>query len=130
MLLQPKHSFGHDHISTYLLKRLNLQLCHPISHLINKSLESGIVPDSLKIAKVIPIYKSKEKNELKNYRPISLLPAISKLYEKIVYKRLYDYMQDKLYTRQYGFRQKHSTIDAITEFYTDTLKAFENKINT
>ena len=128
-LLKPKKSAGNDHISSWLLKKLNYHISYPLCYLINKSFEHGIVPDGLKIAKVIPIYKSKEKDLFKNYRPISLLPSISKIFEKIAYKRLYNFMRPFLYKSQYGFRTDHSTINAITELHTDVLEAFDyNKI--
>ena len=69
----------------------------------------------MKRAKVIPIYKSSSQNELKNYRPISLLPAFSKLIEKIMFKKVMSYLDSKniLYKHQYGFRAKHSTIHPV-----------------
>jgi len=89
-----------------------------IAFIINKSLATGVVPDILKIAKVIPIYKSKDSQHCANYKPISLLPVISKLLGKVVHKRLYSFMhmQNIFFPSQYGFRPKHSTINAITEF--------------
>ena len=74
------------------------------------------VPDKLKVAKTTPILKSGEKTVLNNYRPISLLPAFSKLFEKVIYKQLLWSFIDKFsitYGHQYGFRQRHSTIHQI-----------------
>jgi retron-type reverse transcriptase len=72
----------------------------------------------MKIAKVIPIYKASDPSLLKNYRPISLLPAFSKLLEKIMYDKLMSFLVSKniLYKHQYGFRSKHSTIHPILHF--------------
>ena len=70
-------------------------LSHPISLLINKSLSTGIVPNSMKLAKVIPIYKSKDSKLFSNYRPISLLPTLSKLLEKVVHRRVYQFLKNK-----------------------------------
>ena len=72
----------------------------------------------MKIAKNIPIYKSGEKDIFNNYRPISLLPALSKIMEKIVANRLVNYFNrcDLFYKHQYGFRKKHSTIHPIIHF--------------
>ena len=83
MLMAPTHaheiiknSSGHDNISSSFFKDLKHELSQPLTILIiNKSLQNGTVPDPLKLAKVIPIYKSKNKELLNNYRPISLLPA-------------------------------------------------------
>ena len=71
----------------------------------------GIVPKSLKIAKVIPIYKIAEKDQLKNFRPVSLLPAFSKIFEKVMYNKITEYFNHKnmFYKHQYGFRSKHAT---------------------
>ena len=86
--LNTKHSSGHDGFSTYMLKKLNIPLSESLTYIINCSLKSGIFPDKIKLAKIIPIYKKDDKSHLGNYRPISLLPAISKLLEKVAYKQL------------------------------------------
>ena len=92
------------------------------------SLERGIVPNAMKLAKVIPIYKGKCKESFTNYRPISLLSNISKILEKVVYKRLLSFLTrcGILYNSQYGFRPNCSTIDAITEFTANVIPALDN----
>ncbi len=77
--LKPKLSAGPDEISSKLLKETIEYIKYPLTHIINRSLLTGIVPNQLKIAKVIPIYKASDPTEFKNYRPISLLPAFSKI---------------------------------------------------
>jgi hypothetical protein len=126
--LKNKKSCGHDNMSSSFFKDISNQVSLPISILINKSLELGIVPEVMKIAKVIPIYKSKEHDQFSNYRPISLLPTLSKILERVLHKRLYCFLDANqiLYPSQYGFRSKHSTIDALTEFVHHTLSSFEN----
>ena len=86
--------------------------------IINQSLCTGIVPHSLKIAKITPIYKKDDIHITDNYRPISLLPIISKVLEKVVFLQLYDYFDKNnlLYDSQYGFRKLHSTELASLEF--------------
>ena len=111
--LKPKLSQGYDGISTKLLKETISYILQPITHIINRSFDTGIVPQDLKIAKVIPIYKSSDQSLLKNYRPVSLLPAISKIVEKIMYKKLLSFLEPILFKHQYGFRPKHSTIHPI-----------------
>ena len=76
--LKPKISCGHVDISTKLVNETIAYIIEPLTHIINLSLKTGIFPDKLKIAKVIPIHKSSDTDQLKNYRPISLLPAFSK----------------------------------------------------
>ncbi len=113
--LKPKSSFGHDNISNKLLKDTIGNVLEPITHIINQSLLKGIVPEEMKVAKVIPIHKSSDPTIMKNYRPVSLLPAFSKLLEKIVYNKLLTFLNinNVLYKHQYGFRAKHSTIHPI-----------------
>ena len=83
--------------------------------IVNKSLVRGVFPDLFKIAKVIPLPKTGDSNLLNNYRPISILPLLSKVFEKVVHKQLYRYFESrKIITNcQYGFRNSKSTIQAI-----------------
>ena len=75
-----------------LLKNICESCCVPIAMTVNLSLEQGIVPDGMKLAKVIPVYKAKSRDTFTNYRPISLLSNISKILEKVVHKRLYSFI--------------------------------------
>ena len=100
--------------------------------MINNSLVNGVVPESLKTAMVIPIYKAKEHQLLTNYRPISLLPVLSKVLEKVVYAKVSKFLEINaiLCPSQYGFRKRHSTIHGVVEFIQHTVKAYDNKLNT
>ena len=115
--LKTKTSSGHDEISTVLLKRISSSLSGLLSLMINQSLLTGIFPDRLKIAKVLPLYKKDNPYIFDNYRPISLLPSISKVFEKVVFKQVYEYFHSNnlLYKSQYGFRADHSTEFASLE---------------
>ena len=125
--LKNKNSCGYDGISNILLKGISNEVKSPLTIVFNKSLEEGIFPDSMKTAEIIPIYKGKDKQLLTNYRPISLLPVLSKVLEKIIYKRLYAFLikENILFESQYGFRQGRSTIQALTEFIGNIIKGFE-----
>ena len=131
MSLKSKKSSGPDEINSILLKNIAKNISKPVSSLINKSLAEGHVPEILKIAKVVPIYKSKDKEQFSNYRPISLLPVISKVLEKIMHKRLYNFMcsQGSICNHQYGFRPKHSTSHAVTELVQYINNSFDNNEN-
>ena len=124
-----KKSTGHDNISSIILKSVAPSISWPLMIAINKSIESGIVPKFFKIAKVIPIYKAKDHREFTNYRPISLLPVISKLLEKVIHKRVYTFLtqSDILYSSQYGFRHNHSTENAISQLTAAIINGFEKK---
>ena len=130
--LKPKNSSGHDKINANLLKTLKPVITLPICLIINKSIETGTVPNNMKVAKIIPIYKSKAKTDLGNYRPISLLPSTSKILEKVVHHRLYAYCEkrDILFENQFGFRPKHSTTDAIAKLCAHITNSHAEKLTT
>ena len=128
-LLKPKTSCGHDDISPKILKKLYNGIILPCVHIINLSLSTGIIPDDMKLAKVVPIYKSNGSTEImKNYRPVSLLPVLSKVLERIVYNRLFDYLikHEILHTSQYGFQPNLSTELAILELQDRITKILNN----
>ncbi len=92
--LKNKKSSGHHGISNVLLKEIGYCLLSQITDLINKSIELGQVPDVLKVAKVLPLYKSKESNKFTNYRPISLMNSLSIILERVVHFILYSFLQE------------------------------------
>ena len=130
--LANKSSSGHDNLTNTLLKQLQVSICEPLSIIFNKSLESGEFPQEMKKADVIPLYKTKEKYLVMNYRPISLLLTISKVLEKIVYKRTYRFLNDtkQFYQSQYGFRSGHSCESAICELVGTIAKNQEEGLHT
>ena len=97
---------------------------------INLSLIQGIVPDDLKSARVVPIFKKNEKTEVGKYRPVSILRIISKIFERVVYDQLETYLDERklLYDLQSGFRPKYST-DTCLIHLTDFLKFQMDKGN-
>ena len=86
--MKPSHCCGHDNISSNTLKLIAIELSPSLTLIINQSLSTGIFPDSLKSAKVIPIYKKNEKIIMSNYRPISILPVLSKIIESVMHSQL------------------------------------------
>lgn len=123
--LKIKQSSGHDNISTKLLQRSFHAILQPLTHIINRSFTTGIVPSQLKQAKVIPIYKSADPTLSQNYRPISLLPAISKIFERIMCDRVTNFLNQHnlFYNNQYGFRKSHSTIHPVLQLLTQCADA-------
>ena len=128
--LKPKNSSGIDNISSKQLMQLAPTIHPVITLMINQSMITGIFPDQLKIAIVTPIYKGKNSDPhwFNNYRPISLLPTISKIVEKVIHKQLYNYMNHGklLKNSQYGFRENHSTEYAAMEFVDNTSKIMDD----
>ena len=122
--LPNKTSSDHDSVSNNLMKKLSPSILEPLAIIFNKSLETGVFPEQMKMADVVPLYKSKSEYECTNYRPISLLLTISKLLEKLMYKRTYYFLgqTDQLYQSQYGFRKSHSCETAIMELASSIIK--------
>ena len=119
-----KNSHGHDEISIKLVKESIIPISNPFAHIINQSMKNGIVPINMKLAKVFPIFKSGDKHQFNNYRPISILPAFSKILENIIAIKLIKYLESEhlLYKHQYGFRPNHSTIHPIIHLLSDIAK--------
>lgn len=113
-------SCGWDGIPSKLYKLALDFLVVPITYICNLCLEQGVFPTDLKKSIVTPIFKSGNKDNVNNYRPISLLPTLSKIFEKIINSRLLNFLErhNLLSTNQYGFRAKKSTTDAINKLVT------------
>jgi hypothetical protein len=108
-------SAGHDGIQAKALKNTYSLYLQPLTHVLNLSLTQGFVPDCMKVARVIPLYKSGDAMQLSNYRPVSILPVFSKLLERLMYNRLISFINRHkiLYKYQFGFRSNHSTNMAL-----------------
>ena len=109
--LKNKISSGIDGILNQILKIAKAELLRPITFLINQMIHTGTYPQQLKIAKLTPIFKANDKEQFSNYRPILLLPSISKIFESVIYQQLTKYLLENklLSSQQYGFRANHST---------------------
>ena len=100
-----------------------------MSVLFNLSFSSGIFPDKLKIAKILPVFKKGSKLECSNYRPISLLSNLDKVIEKLMRKRLMEFLNEQkiIYCKQYGFRKGFSTAHAKINLIDNIESAIDNK---
>ena len=119
---------GVDGLTGHILKLLASVIVRPLVHLTNLCLQEGKFPENLKNALVIPIYKSGDKTLPQNYRPISLISNISKIIERVLHKRIYDFLEsEKLISKtQFGFRKGHSTEHAVIYFMDYVTKHLEN----
>ena len=126
--MKSKNSSGNDEISNRLLKSVKSEISKPLTIIINQSLETGISPDALKVANVKPLFKKSDNCCLNNYRPISLLPTISKIFERVMYTQLYSYfnVNNLLSEQHYGFRSQHSTEVACVKLVDYILKEMDN----
>ena len=126
--LNRKKADGLDKIPNCLLKDAATVIAPPLAFIINMSLKSGIVPSEFKCGKVIPVYKSGPQNNIDNYRPITILPTISKILEKCVHSQLMMYLETNkfLSINQFGFRSKRST-ELATTLFTDNIRKAMDK---
>ena len=126
--LKSKNSSGKDGISNKLLKSIKGEISKSLTIIINQCLETGIFPDALKVAKVKPLHKKGD--SFNNYRPISLLPTISKIFERVMFSQLYSYfnINNLLSEQQYGFRSQHSTELACVKLADYIIKEMNSEL--
>ena len=119
--LSPNKANGLDNISCRLLKEADPLIAASLACIINKTIDTGLFPSQWKMAKVFPLYKKNDRTEAQNYRPIPVLPAISKICERVVYDQLYHYLNSNslLSKNQSGFRSLHSTVTALLHLTND-----------
>jgi hypothetical protein len=127
--LQVKKTLDVNGMSTHLLSKFALCLSTPLKHVITLSFNNGIVPSQLKVAKVIPIFKSGDKRLVENYRPISLLNVFSKVFEKVVHNRLSSFLNlnNLISPCQFGFRKSHATVHPLSLFVNSIGRALNDK---
>ena len=114
---------GIDLVPNNLLKVASPVISPHLSEIFNQCIEYGIFADDLKIGKVVPIFKSGKRDDPGNYRPISILSAFARIFEKLLYKQLHKYFEDNniLGDKQWGFRPIHSTIHALQKSISNRL---------
>ena len=128
-----KKATGPDEISPHLLKKCASELAKPLMRIFRDCVQTQTWPDLWKSARVTPVHKKNEKCKPKNYRPVSLLSVISKIFEKIIAKQLMEHLDQHylLSNRQFGFRKNRSTADLLTllsKKWNDTLDAGRNTL--
>ena len=126
--LRTSNSKDYYDLSNSLIKEVKYEIIKPLTYVLNLCINEGIFPDILKISKVIPIHKNGETANLCNYRPISLVPIFSKIFETILKEQLYQYFNvNGLFADyQYGFRTGRSTMDAVKSLIEILYQTFEN----
>ena len=121
---------GHDGISVATVKKLCPKLVPLLVHLITVIFATGVYPEKFKIAIVCPIFKGGSKSCVDNYRPISILPVLNRVIERVIYRRLFDYFDRHLkliYNLQFGFRPKSGTENAVVELTDLMMRAIDKK---
>ena len=122
---------GPSSIPVSIFKILKGTLSEPLQMIFNASFLTGIVPERIKLARVIPVFKKGSQVSLSNYRPISLLSIFNKLLEKLVLSRLSNYLEKRelIYSKQFGFRSHHLTVHAVLSIIDKVQKAVEDRLS-
>ena len=120
---------GPNSIPKNILKNNIVNLSEPLEMILNMSLSEGVFPKLMKLANVCPIFKKSDKNKCENYRPISLLSNLSKIFERVMHTRLYDFLDDSnvFYELQFGFLKQYSTNHALLSIVEDIRSNLDNK---
>lgn len=116
--LKNTHTTGYDDISTKIIKIVATLISGVLSHTLNLCIQQGVFPKKLKVTIIKPLYKKKERNNMAHYRPIAKIPVFSKIFEKIIHKSLYSFLEryHLLKDNQVGFRKNKSINLAIYNF--------------
>jgi len=119
---------GIDNISARMLKLAGPIIAPSIAKLINCSFDTSVFPQRWKTAKVTPLFKGGDAESVNNYRPISVLPVLSKVIDRHVHDSLYSYLLDNslIYSKQSGFRKRHSTETALIGIIDELLFNLDN----
>ena len=128
-ILDTSKSTGCDEISPKLVHKAGDSIVSPLTRLFNLCLHKNKIPSLWKKANVIPIHKKDEKDVLNNYRPISILPVLSKIFERVIFKHVYNFFHEhKLFSiHQSGFRPNDSTVNQLAYLYHTFSQALDNK---
>ena len=128
--LETSKATGPNSIPTEIFKLIKNEVSLPLSKIINDSFSSGIHPEKLKIVNVIPVFKKGSRLQVSNYRPISLLSNINKIFEKVMHRRMTEFLEfhKKIYIRQFGFRSKHSTTHALIDITNKIKEALDKNL--
>lgn len=123
-----KHCSGYDEVPLSLIKSCSDELKTVISYIVNNSFKFGIFPDQLKYSLIKPIFKKGNKNAVENYRPISLLPSFSRIFEKAMSARLLEFcIRNRIFSEsQHGYLGGRSPITAIFQFTHEIIKILED----
>ena len=127
MGLKNTKSVGLDDLDVHTIKLIIDDILPSLTHIINLSLDSSVFPDLWKSAKIIPLLKKGDPLSAKNYRPVALLPILSKILEKVVFKQIVNYMETNklIHPSHHGSRAKHNTCTAVLEMYSTWVDSFE-----
>ena len=126
--LDPNNAHGHDKISIRMIQIFSTSICKPLRLIFNYCIDNGICPCEWKKANVVPIHKKSDKQILKNYRPVSLLLICSKIFERLLYNKMFGFFLDKdlISANQSGFKPGDSCINQLLSITHNIYKSFDD----
>ena len=129
LALDSQKGMGWDGVSPRVIKGVAKELSGSLSRLYNSCMREGFYPDSFKVARVVPVFKAEDPTEFSNYRPVSVLPVLSQIFERVIRNRIVNFLDanEVLIPEQFGFRPGHSTAMAVLEMVEKIRKAWSNK---
>lgn len=127
--LKNSNSLDCYNLSNNILKKIIPAIVHPLTIVINSLLSDGHFPEQLKLSRICPIFKKGDRDKPESYRPISIVPILSKVIEIVVFEQIYEFLENNnlFSTSQFGFRSGRSTLDAIDTLVCDVIEAFESR---
>ena len=128
--LDPDKANGLDNIGPRLLKQCATPLAAPLSILFNECISQGFVPDDWKIHRMVPVFKSGDKTDVTNYRPISLLSSTSKVLESLIFQKIIDFIRPQISLHQFGFLSNRSCLHKLLMLLYSIVSALDRKYQT
>ena len=128
VIVDPNKAHGHDKISICMIKICSTSISKPLRLIFNHCIDNGIYPCEWKKANVVPIHKKGDKQTLKNYRPVSLLPICGKIFERLIYNEMFGFFLDKglISANQSGFKPGDSCINQLLPITHNIYKSFDD----
>ena len=126
--LSNSSAFGMDQIETSVIKLIKAEILPSLTHIINLSISSGKFPTDWKKSKVVPLHKKEDPLNPKNYRPVAIIPILSKVLERVIFNQMIEYrnVNNLLHPNHHAYRTQHNTTTALIQMYDGWLQAVES----
>ena len=130
--LNNSNSFGLDELDTYVIKLIHKEILPVVTHIVNLSIASQEFPSLWKSTKVVPLFKKGDRLDTKNYRPVAIVPILSKVLERVVFNQLSTYLETNklMHPNHHAYRVNHNTTTALVQMYDGWMQAIENGLLT
>lgn len=128
--LDPTKGTGADNIPPLFLKYTADTICFPVQYIFNLCIREGVFPHIWKVARITPIYKEGLKKDVENYRPISILPSLSKLFERLIHNAVYPSLHNIIIPQQHGFVRRRSTVTNLLVYTTEIFRNLDKNKQT